>query len=114
MKKSKSDLNNLTLQEKNSYRKIFQIRLSLIERICSIWKISTKRTPIIFRKIYPPLIRCKIPITTKTSFGFSTNQTITNNDLTKQISIHSFHTARESLSTLSFNDGESIRKNFQI
>ncbi|CAF3508837.1 unnamed protein product [Adineta steineri] len=105
MKKSKSDLNHhLTFQQKKySSKKIYQIRLSLIERIRSIWKLSTKQSPIIFQKISPPLIRLNIPITTKTSFGF-----ITNHSFNKQSSIHSFHTARESLSSLSFNDAESI------
>ncbi|CAF2779910.1 unnamed protein product [Rotaria sp. Silwood2] len=104
IKKSKSDLINLKshiiFHEKYSLKKIFQIRLSIITCIRSIWKISTKQTPIIFRKIYPLSIRHKIPITTKTSFGFSTNQTdeLMTNNLTKQISIDSFHTARESLS----------------
>jgi hypothetical protein len=118
MKKSKSDLINskyyLTFEQKNSSRKILQIRLSLIERIRSIWKITTKRTPIIFRKVYPPSVRHKIPITTKTSFGFTTNDhkesiNIIETMLTKQISISSFHTARESNSSLSFDDTESIR-----
>ncbi|CAF1417816.1 unnamed protein product [Rotaria sordida] len=114
VKKSKSDLinfkTNIIFQEKYSSKKIFQIRLSIIACIRSIWKISIKRTPIIFRKISPLSIRHKIPITTKTSLGFSTNQTekIITNNLTKQISIYSFHTARESLSNVSLNDTESI------
>ncbi|CAF0827499.1 unnamed protein product [Rotaria sp. Silwood1] len=114
VKKSKSDLinlkSNIIFQEKYSTKKILKIRLSIITCIRSIWKISTKRTPIIFRKLYPLSIRHKIPITTKTSFGFSTNQTeeIMTNNLTKQLSIYSFHTARESLSDISLNDTESI------
>jgi hypothetical protein len=92
MKKSRSDLIN-KFQEKSSSK----VRLSLIERIRSIWKISIKqKPPIIFRKIYPPCSRYQIPITTKTSLGFLTINN--NNNLTKQISIQSFHTARESLS----------------
>lgn len=63
--------------------------MSIIERIRSIWKMTIKhKTPIIFRKLSPPSLRYQIPIKTKTSLGF----------LTKQISIQSFHTARETLS----------------
>ena len=104
MKHSKSDLinikYNLIRKEKYSAKKIFQIRLSIIECIRSIWKISAKRTPIIFRKVYPLSIRHKSSIIT------TINQQINNriiDNLTKQISTHSFHTARESLSNLSVN-----------
>ena len=110
MKHSKSDLinfkYNLIRKEKYSAKKIFQIRLSIIECIRSIWKMSGKRTPIIFRKVYPLSIRHKSPIITTTNFDISTNKQINNritDNLTKQISTYSFHTARESLSNLSVN-----------
>lgn len=120
MKKSKSDLidlkSNCVNQEKYSSKKLFQIRLSIKTCIRSIWKISTKRTPIIFRKMYPLSTRYKIPVTTKISFGFSTNriEDILPNTLTKQMSTCSFYTARESLSSLSSDDTEILRKIFHV
>ncbi|CAF4646911.1 unnamed protein product, partial [Rotaria socialis] len=115
VKKSKSDLinlkpNNPTCQEKYSSKRTLQIRLSIIACIRSIWKSSTKQTPIVFRKIHPLSTRHKTPIAAKTSFGFSTNQTqeMLTNNLMKHPSIYSFHTARESLSSLSLNYTESL------
>ena len=69
-------------------KKLFHLRSSLIERIRSIWKISIKQTPIVFRRLSPPFVRHQISMSKKSSLGF----------LTKQTSIQSFHTARESLS----------------
>ena len=116
MKKSKSDLVTphcpSPSKEASSLKKLFYIRVSLMERIRSIWKLSSKRTPIIFRKIYAPAIRTRIPIRTKTSFGFSTDGNLESSDgnvLVEQSSVESFHTARESLSTVSFADTESTR-----
>ena len=119
MKKSKSDLVTPHCfppsKEGFSLKKLFYIRVSLMERIRSIWKLSSKRTPIVFRKIYAPARRTSIPIRTKTSFGFSTDEPLAlptpshGHVLVEQSSVESFHTARESLSTISFLDTEHTR-----